>query len=334
MKDTQTIRPFAPASMWVSIILAVASSLLSGCHQKQPVTIAVIPRIAGGTALWDPVYSGALTVARSRHAAIYWNAPTREDDIQGQIAMVDRLTPGKYSGLVLAPDHALALITPVRRALARGLPIVIIGSPLAIPSSHNLGYILNNEEAGGRIAADRVAFILHGHGSIAVLGIDPDISGIVQRANSFEAYLASHYPQVRIVEKRVGSFNVPHEEQMAEETLKAHPGLDVIVALTSTSAHEAISAIGDNKLGHVHVIAFDPDLLLLDNPNLDSLILENTSRMGADAVQDILLCLQGHPMPPPEQLDPVLVTRQNIDTPAIRNLTPPIPLGWKWSVGP
>jgi len=37
----------------------------------------------------------------------------------------------KYQGLVLAPDQALALITPVQRALSHGIATVIVGSPWA-----------------------------------------------------------------------------------------------------------------------------------------------------------------------------------------------------------
>src|SRR5207248_1385861 len=81
--------------------------------------IAVIPRTSGSP-FWEPVHVGAEIAARSTNIKIYWNAPTREDDIQGQIALVDAVIDRKYQGLILAPDQALALITPVRRALSKG----------------------------------------------------------------------------------------------------------------------------------------------------------------------------------------------------------------------
>ena len=61
--------------------------LLAGCQRNSPITIAVIPRTTG-TMLWEPEHGGAQAAALKLGARIYWNAPTREDDIEGQIALV------------------------------------------------------------------------------------------------------------------------------------------------------------------------------------------------------------------------------------------------------
>ena len=47
------------------------------------------------------------------------------------------------------------------------------------------------------------------------------------RAQSFEHFLARNDPEIHIVERHTGSFNVPHEQELAEETLEAHPNLDI-----------------------------------------------------------------------------------------------------------
>lgn len=288
--------------------------------------------------MWEPEHGGALDAALSSGTHVYWNAPTREDDIQGQIAMVERVTEKGYQGLVLAPDHALALITPVRRAISHGLDVVIVGSPLAIPASEKLSYILNDEEMGGRLAAERIAAMLHGEGSIAILGIDPDISGIMLRAHSLEQFLANHNPKIHVVANQLGSFNMPHEQQVADETFKNHPDLDAVVALTSTSAHGVLSAIQSNPKIRARVIIFDPDSLTFDCPNVDSFILQDTRRMGAEAIRILLAHLEGHPMPAAVQFKPVLATRENENTAEIQNIVSndwqPASMHWKWKVRP
>ena len=91
------------------------------------------------------------------------------------------------------------------------------------------------------------------------------------RARAFETWLAANAPDVHIVEKRMGSFNVPHERQVAEDTLKAHPNLDVIVALMWNSADFNIAGFetgtpldtGD-RLRLIGISSFDqrPNLIL------------------------------------------------------------------------
>jgi ribose transport system substrate-binding protein len=307
----------------------------TACGSHRQVRIAVIPQTEG-TIFWEAEHTGTEQAADPTGTFIYWNAPTSEDDVEAQIALVDRIVDQNYQGLVLAPDQALSLIMPVRRALAHGIPTVIVGSPLPIPAGGNLSYILNDDEEGGRIAAERAAALLHGHGTVALLGINPDITGIMIRARSFEQFVGRNYPGIRIVEKRMGSYNPPHEQLVAEETLRANPDLDVIVALMSTTVDGTLSAIdttGKNQL--VKVIGFDQGgyPLVDQQGNLDSVIQEDIRSMGQQAVELIRARLRGQPVPATIHLRPRLITRDNMNTPEVRlMLSQDWTLGrWRWS---
>jgi ribose transport system substrate-binding protein len=295
----------------------------------------VIPRTTG-TMLWEPEHRGAEAAAFTLGARIYWNAPPQEDDTGGQIALIKRVIAGNCAGMVLAPDQSLALVTPVRQALARGIPTVVIGSPLLIPAEGRLFYILNNEEEGGRIAARRLARLLHGRGSVAVLGMNPDIAGIMVRVRSFEQFLAENDPEIHVVEKRMGTFNVPHEQQVVEETLKANPNLDAIVALMGATTRGALATIDSNpEYRSVKVIGFDPDNLEFSSASLDSVIVQNMPEMGDRAVNLILAVREGKAVAPEMKLEPILVTRENANSAEVRRWTSmdyrPEPLRLDWS---
>ncbi|MGA7340379.1 MAG: substrate-binding domain-containing protein, partial [Terracidiphilus sp.] len=247
-----------PGTKRLALWLALAGAFCpAGCGSRRQVRIAVIPQTEG-TMIWEAAHVGAEIGADHTGAFIYWNAPTREDDVEAQIALVERVVDDDYQGLVLAPDQALALISPVRRALAHGIPTVIIGSPLPIPAGGNLSYILNDDQEGGRLAAKRVGALLGGHGTVAILGIDPDVTGTTIRARAFEQYLVENYSGIRIADRRMGSYNVPHEQQVAEDVLRAHPDLDAIVALMSPSVDGTLSALGTTPAKRdIKVIGFD-----------------------------------------------------------------------------
>ncbi len=224
---------------------------------------------------------------------------------------------------MLAPDQALALIAPVRRALSKGILTVIIASPLPLPAGAGLTYILSDEEEAGRMAALRAGELLRGTGTIAILGINPDITGIMTRARSLETSLAQRYPGIKIVEKRMGSFNGPHDEQVAEEILRTNPGVNAIVALTSSATRAACSAVARSEEKHaIKIVGFDePDpALLVHNGTLDSMILPQTREMGIQAVQTILAQLQGRPVPAEVKLKPVLATPENFEAAGIRGM--------------
>lgn len=294
-----------------------------------------------GTMQWEPVHVGSEVAADKVGVSIYWNAPTREDDVEAQIALVDRIVSANYQGLVLAPDQGLALVTPVRRAIAHGIPTVIIGSPLPISPGGNLSYILNDEVEGGQMAARRIAALLNGHGTVALLGINPDVAGIMIRARSFEEYMAKNCPGVRIVVKRMGSFNFPHEQQVAEDTLRTNPNLNAIVALMPTTTDGVLAALDRASVKNsAKVIGFDSADSSGFPPfdqreSLDCVIQENARSMGQQAIELIHARLIGQSVPALVLLHPKLISRDNINTPEIRQmLSMDFKLGrWRWSSG-
>jgi ribose transport system substrate-binding protein len=306
----------------------------SACQSPQHERIAVIPQVDGET-LWEPAHVGAEYAAVQAGVSVYWNAPTNADDVQAQIRLVNKVVDRNYQGLVLAPDRSLALITHVYRALAQGIPKVIIGSPLAIPAGGSLLYILNDDAEGGQIAAQRVAGLLKGHGTVALLGINPNIAGILIRARSFEQFLAQNDPGIHIVDKRLGSFNIAHERQAAIDSLNANPDLDVVVALTGDTFIGTFSALGTRRENHsIRVVALDSlDLGGFSSEWLDSVIREDTRLMGQQAVELIHARLLGQAVPAIVHLHPKLITRENFSTPEVqRMISMDWTLGrWRWS---
>jgi ribose transport system substrate-binding protein len=307
----------------------LASLMSQGCGTDTRDTIAFIPRTTGSL-LWEPAHSGAESAAQALGSQIYWNAATREDDVEGQISLIERVIHGEYEGLVIAPSNALALISPVREALTRRIPTVIIGSPLSLPAGDGLYYVLNDEEAGGRIAAQRVGLLLHGSGSIIVLGIDPAIKGIIIRARSFERSLSENYPNIRVVDSRAGSFSRQHEQQITDDILTRGVALDAVVALNWTSAFAALTTLENHPSDHsTKVIAFDPESLPFAAKSLDSIVMQDTRGMGDRAVRLIDSYRKGLPVPGVTMFPPVLVTRTNLASQQVRRLT-----AMDWQPGP
>src|SRR5438105_4882569 len=74
-------------------------------------------------------------------------------------------------------DQTLPLRSPIRHIVSSGLPVVVLGTNLGIASSEKLSYVLNDEATGGQMAARRVGKILNGKGSIAILGINSQLTG-------------------------------------------------------------------------------------------------------------------------------------------------------------
>ena len=311
------VRRFFPPSKIVASLLLMGNV---GCNANSH-TIAIVPRTTG-MALWEPEHEGAQLAAAGHGFNVYWNAPTREDDVQGQIALVQRIVEHRYAGLILSPDQNLALMTVVRRALSQNIPTVIVGSPLPLEPGGKLSYVLNDDQEMGKMAASRMGAILEGKGTIAIIGINPAVAGIPERVDAFDAALAAGYPQLHVIERRTGSFNVPYEQQITEEVLNTHPDLSAIFAVSADATRGAYSALVElHKTGKVKVVGCDQDLLMpLVSGEMDSVLAENTFEMGRQAVELVIDSGENRPIPAITRLKPILVTRDNLASPAIRKI--------------
>jgi ribose transport system substrate-binding protein len=113
-----------------------------------------------------------------------------------------------------------------------------------------------------------------------------------------------------------------HEQQVAQEAIAQNPTAKAIVALMWSSTEGALSAVRDGKVDHsIRVIGADPDgVRPLNNPNLDSILVQNTRLMGTQAVALLAGALHGAAMPALTKIAPVLVTRENQNSPQLQEL--------------
>lgn len=288
---------------------------LVSCKSTPP-TVAVIPR-ACGTALWEPAHAGAEQVARANGLKVYWNAPTLSNDVQKQIELLERVVDAKgYRGIVLAPDETLPLRTPIKQVLASHLPIVVIGTELGIDPDRNLSYVLNDEILGGRLAARRLGQVLGGEGSVAIIGLNQKLWSLTLRERSFEETLASEFPHISVVARRTGKASVAQEQEVVDEFLQSGAKTDAIVALSAESTRGAYYALVEfNQIAAIKLIGFDQDLLPpIRNGGLDSIVVQNTYRMGRLAMEQICHKLRGETVPDRTLVEPRLLTRDNIDS--------------------
>jgi ribose transport system substrate-binding protein len=322
---SSSLRPIQFALVCVVVAFYLAIAALTGCRRTVP-TIAVIPRTCG-TLLWEAEHTGVERVAPQYGLYVYWNAPMREDDVQGQIAILDAALKRGAKGVILSPVEAMPLRTSVHRAMQNGTPMVVVGTDLGLAPGKKLAYVLNDEQMGGQMAARRIGAALHGQGSVAILGIGNQLTSTAERARSLEGTLAQEFPQIHIVFRSLALPTVSQEQQVAEKLLATNPQVDAIAALTEFSTRGSYYALTEfNKTSATHLVGFDQNLLVpVRTGGIDSLIMQNTYQMGRAAMKLMGEELSGGATQQYVVLQPQLVTRENIDSDSVKAM---LDLSW------
>jgi ribose transport system substrate-binding protein len=319
-----TLHPLSIFSNSVRIALSfcLLATVVCGCSCSKK-EIAFVPQ-ATADDMWEPAHIAAQEAAEAQGDYLHWNGPDTEDDTATQISLVKQVSSGCYKGLILAPNHELALMSPVRSALLSGIPVAIINSPLGLVPEGHLYYILNDDAEEGRLEAIRIGEQLHGTGEVAILGMTQRLSGNSPLIDAFETTLAGRFPQVQIVARRMDTSNFAQAEQNALEVLRQNPHLGGIVGLSRLSTKGVLNALAEiHPRPHITIIGSGQSYFLLyhlKSGELDSLVAHNTYDMGKLAVSALHADLDRRQSPHIVHVPPILITSDNIFAPQVEHI--------------
>jgi ribose transport system substrate-binding protein len=297
---------------------------VGGCYKRNKSSvIAVIPRDTAEE-IWVSEHGGAADAAARYGLTVYWNGPSREDEVEQQIALVDRAIKKHVYGIILSPNDTFALTMTVQRAISHEVPMVILGSRITVSPGPRLAYVLNDVQAGGWMAAQRVSHLLHGKGKVVLLGVDPTSPGSVEQADAFEQALGKIAPGITVAEKLIGAFSFGQSEEAMEKALYAHNDVSAVFALGTNATRGAYAAARImGRADKVAILGCDQTLdlmFLVRNGSIDSLIAQDTRAMGDMAVEMLVAGTKGQAVPPYTYYRPILVTKDNIDTEPVQRL--------------
>lgn len=286
-------------------------------------SVVVVPRLSA-QAPWLSERVGITEAAERAKRKVYWNGPSGVPDVQDQIDLIDRAVSAGAYGIVVEPNSYFALNYVIQKALSEGIPVVILGEPVAMPPARHLSFVLNDVNQTGKLVAERLNKVMQGSGEVALLGLDPQSPGSVERADSIEAALGQIAPRIRIVKEVTGSSSAEGSEQSASLALHTYPRLSAIVALNAREGYSALEAVrSSGARSTISVIVCDQDLQLLSflrHGRIDSIVIQNMRELGSAAMANILTDRQGRAVVSPRVLEPAIVTRENIGDEPIQQL--------------
>jgi ribose transport system substrate-binding protein len=301
-----------------SVLLVPGVALFDvGCNRNRKKVIGVI---AKGRAhiFWQSVHAGANAAAREANVDILWTAPSNESEIPVQVQIVDTMINRRVDAIALAPIDRVALVTVVDRAAREKIPVVIFDS--GIDTNNFVSQVATDNYRAGEIAADRIAQILGNKGKVAIVAVQPGAASTMAREQGFEDTVGKKYPQINIVDKRYGMAEVAKSLTVAENMLTAHPDLNGMFASNESSAVGASRAL-KGRNSKVQLVGFDSSPVLIEDLKagvIDSLVIQNPFKMGYESIVAAMKKLNGQEVQKIHNLEPRLVTRENLNSPEIQ----------------
>lgn len=243
---------------------------------------------------WQSVHEGALKAAGEHNLELVWNAPAQESDRSRQIAIMDSMINLGVDAIALAPVDRNALVNVVHRAVDRGIPVAVFDS--ALDSDRIVSYVATDNREGGRVAARRVGTALNGKGAVAIIDDMPGSASTTERVNGFLEECRAKFPAIRILPAQYVMGDRAKARAVTENLLTGNTSLAGIFADHENAAIGAALALSARNDRNVRLVGFDwSDQLkqYLNEGWIDSLVVQNPTRMGYEAVRALDVKLSG-----------------------------------------
>jgi ribose transport system substrate-binding protein len=325
-KSTNSLANMLLSERSLALLVGVATILSSvaSSRAEDKKTIAVIPM--GTTQVyWKSVQAGAEDAAKELNVDMRWKGPLKESDRAAQIAIVEQFVSEGVDGIVLAPLDNTALKRPVAAAMAKGIPVVIIDTPLKGDAGKDfVSTVATNNHRGGEMAAEELGRVLDGKGKVILFRHQEGVSSTTEREAGFLEAIKK-IPGIEVIlENRYAGATASEAQTTALNILDKIKEADGIFCPNESSTFGMLLALRQNNLtGKIKLIGFDTSPPLLDalkKGELQAVVAQNPKKMAHEGMKLVLEKIKGGEVPTSVDSGAVLVTKENLDTPEIQAL--------------
>ncbi|MHC5095811.1 MAG: substrate-binding domain-containing protein [Planctomycetota bacterium] len=277
--------------------------------------IAVIPK---GTASmwWEVVHKGAMAAGNELGYQITWNGPEQETDREKQIQAVEDAIVKNADGIVLGPNDAKALVRPVQKIKASGIPCVIIDSAVEADPTDYVSFVATDNYLGGAEAARRLGGVLGGRGHVALTKFVQNSASTDNRAKGFRETLEIEFPNIRIVAEQYTLGTVEDARQKTVDMLMKNKNIEGLFAVNhpaSVGAYKAI--VNQGMAGTIRMVGFDSDPILLEGiaeGHVEALIVQNPFQIGYQGVAACVSAIEGKTVLKTQPVESMIVDNKNL----------------------
>ncbi len=247
---------------------------------------------------------------------------TEEGDYAGQVTHIEDLVTRGVDLIVVVPAESRALVPAVEAAVAAGIPVINLDSP--IDTDVVVSFIGSDNVEGGRMAGQFIAEQLGGEGAVAVLRGRLDNPVETQRNDGFKEAVAA-FPGITIVAEGVANWEADQGATVMEDILTAHPEVQAVFAEADRMALGAASAATAAGRDDIIIVGLDgivEALQAVKDGTLAADVAQRPDLMGQYAVEKGLEFLRTGAIEPtiitpmtlalPDNVDPLIEAWQAV----------------------
>jgi ribose transport system substrate-binding protein len=306
------------------VVAAAAAAVLAGCGSSfgdqgsgSGGAVTFVQGVAG-----DPFYEAMACGARAEAEELGIDLDVRGAaswDVSLQTPLVESVVEADPDVLLIAPNDSVGMIGPLQAAADAGIAIGLVDTSLTGADFVEFSISTDNVAAGAA-AADALAALVGGRGSVVVAGVLPGVSTSEDRAKGFVDRLAM-YPGITYAGNVfTNADGVSAISDLVGVTIASTPDLVGVFATAGDQSRGVATAIqAAGRVGEIQVVGFDAGPSEVDQLRdgvVQALVAQDPDEIGRQAVRDASSLIGGEPVDRQTGVPTSVITTADVDDPA------------------
>lgn len=261
---------------------------------------------------WRVQMNADIKAAADQHPNLRVIFKDAQNDTLKQRAHVEEFVSAKVDLLIISPKEAAPLTEPVARAMAAGIPVIVLDRRLL--GTNYTCFIGADNKKIGRAAGEWIKQTLGGRGKVVELkGLMTSTPGQDRHAGFREGIAGS---QIEVIFEADMKWLEPEARKEMESALARFPQIDLVYAHNDPGAHGAwLAARAAGREKQIKFVGIDAlpqeGVAYVRQGILDATFEYPTG--GAEAIATALKIFRGERVPQEITLGSRLFTRENVD---------------------
>lgn len=271
------------------------------------------------TDFWQQVVAGADAAADEiGDVEVLEYAPDSESNVDQQINQVETLIAQNVDAIVIAPVAPDQLKPALERAVAAGIPVVVLDTRVEGFEDQQSAYVGADNRSAGAQAGKLIIDQLGGEGTVGLVNGTPGVPAVEDRLAGVRDVVKGTSVEV-VGETAAVDCTTDNGVKAAEDLLSANPGLDAMFVAcgpAAVGAQQAIKSAGIDWANFV-LVGFDaaPDeLTSIAAGEERGTVAQDTHAMGGESLKAAVKAARGETINNPN-VDPgvLVITKENVD---------------------
>jgi ribose transport system substrate-binding protein len=209
-------------------------------------TLAVFTKSAGNP-IARAARAGADAMAKAHGFTVFHYIPTSPDNVPQQTFLVEEALRQKRDAFVFTPVDIKAMVAPIQKVNAAGVPMVNVGDRLT--GGESVAFVGSDDHNIALLTARHLFKAMGGKGNLVLLEGPPTIPTAAIRLNGFKEAL-KEFPDIKVTLSKNALYARPAASDLLKAMLKLRPTpqIDGVLAANDAMAMGAVEAFKEAKV--------------------------------------------------------------------------------------